>query len=78
LGKKIPCSGSLFDAGKAMTRLRPLLGHSGERGTGPGWALPGRKKRRRKIVGHVRIWPNRLRKIRNSPFSNLFINFKVI
>jgi hypothetical protein len=48
-------------------------------GTGPVWALPGTKgKKNKKMLGQLRIWPDRLRKIRNSLFSNLFINFKLI
>jgi hypothetical protein len=44
-----------------------------------GRAVPGRKeKKNKKIVGQLRIWPDRLRKIRNSLFSNLFIKFKLI
>jgi hypothetical protein len=77
LGKTIPCSCSLFDVGKVTTRLRLLLGHAwgGELGR----AVPGRKeKKNKKIVGQLRIWPDRLRKIRNSLFSNLFIKFKLI
>jgi hypothetical protein len=76
LGKKIPYSGSLFDMGKAMTWLGPLLGHAWGGGQlGRGGLCPGEKKRK-KIVGQLRIRPDRLRKIRNSFFSNLFLNFK--
>jgi hypothetical protein len=81
LGKKIPYSGSLFDVGKVTIWLRPLLGRAREWG-GLGWGRVGstrRKERKnKKIVGQLRIWPDRLRKIRNSLFSNLFRNFKMI
>jgi hypothetical protein len=72
LGKKIPCSGLLFDAGKLMTRLRKLLGHTWGGGARPGWAML-RRKEKKKIVGHLTIWRDKLRKIRNSLFSNLFL-----
>jgi hypothetical protein len=46
------------------------------------WARVGsaqekRKEKEKKIVGQLRIWPDRLRKLRNSFFKS-FINFKPI
>jgi hypothetical protein len=75
LGKKISCSVSLPDMGKAITQLGPILGRALGRGGGElgrGGLCPGEKK---KMVGRLRIRLDKLRKIRN---SHLFINFKLI
>jgi hypothetical protein len=48
-------------------------------GGGGNWAGVGfAREKREKIVGQPRIWPDKIRKIRNSLFPNLFINFKQI
>jgi hypothetical protein len=53
------------------------VGHTwGGGALGWGGLCPG--EMREKIVGQLRIWPDKLRKIRSSLFPNLFINFKVI
>jgi hypothetical protein len=60
--------------GKATTQLGLLLGGVGG-GTGLGWAPLGIKEK--KIVGRLRIWVDRLRKIRNSLlFFKSFYNFQ--
>jgi hypothetical protein len=57
-----------------MTRLRPLLGHMRWGGLGHGGPAP--EKIEKRIVGRLRIWPVRLRKIRNFLSFKSFYNFQ--